>query len=55
MEEIKPEKLEGKDREHKFFINWAESTDEDCDGEVYWEEGLEGYVCTKCELYTGIK
>lgn len=30
-------------------------TDEDCDGETYWDEALEGYVCTKCDLYTGIK
>lgn len=57
MEEIKikPTKLEGKDREHKVWINYYETSDEDCDGEVYWEEVMEGYVCTKCNLYTGVK
>ena len=52
---ILPDKLTGKDREHKVFINYFDSTDEDCDGEVYWEEVMEGYVCTKCNLYTGVK
>jgi len=41
--------------EHPKWINYYEFTKEICDGEVYWEEGLDGYVCTKCELYTGIK
>ena len=28
---------------------------EKCDGKVYYDEALEGKVCTKCGLYTGIK
>jgi len=31
------------------------TTDEDCDGIVYYEPVQEGYVCTKCQLYTGVK
>lgn len=40
---------------HKFCPNYYEESEEDCDGEVYWEAVLEGLVCTKCNLYTGIK
>lgn len=43
--------------EHNFILN--ELTGEDngqiCKGKVYWEAGLEGLVCEKCNLYTGIK
>jgi hypothetical protein len=30
-------------------------TDIPCDGEEVWDEGLEGYICSKCQLYTGTK
>ena len=40
---------------HKHFINYFEDNDIDCDGEVYWESVLEGLVCNKCNLYTGVK
>jgi len=30
-------------------------TDEPCDGDVSWEPVLEGFVCSKCQLYTGVK
>ncbi len=30
-------------------------TDIVCDGLVVWDAGIEGLVCSKCELYTGIK
>jgi len=32
-----------------------EEVDEICDGELYWEEVNEGYMCTKCQFYTGSK
>ena len=40
---------------HKVNTDYYTETDEFCDGEVYWDEGVEGYVCTKCNLYTGVK
>ena len=30
-------------------------TKEDCDGKLYFEEVLEGCVCTKCQYYDGVK
>lgn len=40
-----------------YGLDWDKEyvTDETCDGIVYYEEVMEGYVCTKCQLYTGIK
>ncbi|MEK6881190.1 MAG: hypothetical protein AABY22_16335 [Nanoarchaeota archaeon] len=29
--------------------------DRECNGATYWEDVLEGVVCSKCELYTGVK
>jgi hypothetical protein len=26
-----------------------------CDGIVTWDEAMEGLICDKCELYTGVK
>ena len=26
-----------------------------CEGIVHWDCGLEGLICSKCQLYTGIK
>ena len=40
---------------HNIWKNYWAELDSPCDGQVYWEPGMEGYVCTKCELYTGIK
>ncbi len=30
-------------------------TDIPCDGETLWDDALEGVVCSKCQLYTGVK
>lgn len=30
-------------------------TDTPCDGEVMWDSVLEGFLCSKCQLYTGSK
>lgn len=40
---------------HNFCLDYYEETNDDCDGDVYWELVMEGLVCTKCNLYTGIK
>ena len=46
------EKIELK---HPFFNNYIEDTGKECNGEVFWDEVLEGFVCSKCNLYTGVK
>ena len=46
---------------HKFHegsMNFPESMkvlDVDCKGDIYFDEGLEGNVCTMCEYCDGVK
>lgn len=41
---------------HNCYIDYSTNNGkEECKGEVYWESVLEGFVCSKCDLYTGIK
>lgn len=54
---IMPEDIEIEyvEMEHNIWEDYFTELQDKCDGKVYWEEGMEGYVCTKCNLYTGIK
>ena len=36
-------------------LDSIEETNIPCTGLVMWEEVLEGYICSKCSLYTGLK
>ena len=38
-----------------YKLDGTEVIGKDCDGEVYWDIGLEGYVCTKCNWGTSVK
>jgi len=46
---------------HKFvkgYKNYPKDddiTDIDCKGQASWESVMEGFVCNKCEFYTGVK
>jgi hypothetical protein len=33
----------------------SDYTEEPCNGATYWDIVLEGVICTKCQLYTGVK
>jgi hypothetical protein len=39
----------------KNFPEPGDFTDIPCDGETRWDIVLEGVICDKCELYTGVK
>lgn len=39
----------------KNFPNPDDYTNIPCDGKLVYDEGLEGYVCDKCEYYDGLK
>jgi hypothetical protein len=39
----------------KNFQAEQKELDKDCDGQLCAELGLEGFVCTKCEYYDGVK
>jgi hypothetical protein len=40
---------------NKNFPKESDTTNETCNGVVIWDEVLEGYICSICELYTGVK
>jgi hypothetical protein len=40
---------------HKTFIDYYNHNEEHCNGIVRWDNVLEGFVCNKCALYTGVK
>ncbi|MCK5625001.1 hypothetical protein KAI04_04115 [Candidatus Pacearchaeota archaeon] len=57
---IEPEeyKLKYIKMEHKSVIYKQDGTEvigDVCNGKVYWEEVLEGYCCTECDMSTSIK
>lgn len=40
---------------HNKFIDYFVETNEPCDGVITWDSAMEGLVCSKCNLYTGVK
>lgn len=40
---------------HNVYIDWSTCTDEKCTGELSYDEGIEGFVCDKCNYYDGVK
>ena len=37
------------------FLDTIKVTEIECNGIVTWDEGIEGLICNKCQLYTGVK
>ena len=41
--------------EENYILDGTDIGKGHCDGEEYWDDGLEGYCCTKCDWNTSIK